>query len=145
MNHLLLTNKVDCVWGEWTPWSSCPDCYGDLSGFYKEDLETYEQIRTRRVKIRPRYRGKKCGKRNVEMGHQTGECAKSVPACPVAAGGASYLGQWQPWSKCMSECGKRGKRKRMRQCIGTSCEGDTVEEEDCPGFCPPSEPILSFA
>jgi hypothetical protein len=40
---------VDCQWGEWSAWSACPDCHGDLSGYSKDEVALFEQLRTRKV------------------------------------------------------------------------------------------------
>ena len=127
---------VDCVWGEWTPWSLCPDCFGEESGIMEEDLKEFEQTRTRKVKVRPKFRGKKCGKSFFEMGTQK-KCTKgTVPPCPEAAG-AAFVSQWLHWGTCRAPCGKDGTRERSRQCHGEECKDELEEKAKCKGYCPP--------
>ena len=42
---------VDCVMGEWGEWSPCPDCVGEESGVYQEDLEHETRFRQRKRKV----------------------------------------------------------------------------------------------
>lgn len=128
---------VDCVWAEWTSWSTCPDCFGEVSGYLREDLPDFEQVRTRKILQQRKYRGKKCGTSSIEVDTIKGQCTiENVPPCPVVASG-SYTTQWTPWTTCLAQCGKKGQRKRDRQCSSNDCNGSLEETEPCSGFCPP--------
>lgn len=149
---------VDCIWGQWEPWSRCPECHGDLSGYYESDLPTYEQSRIRKVKTQARYRGKRC-KRRIEViqvtilvsfTHATshrqqieshvGNCTtKTIPSCPQAMATEGFVGQWAEWGGCVTHsCQKAGKRTRNRDCIGNdSCKHELTETEECVKLCPP--------
>lgn len=131
---IIIFKLVDCVYGEWSAWSECPECTGDMSGYTTDDLKDFEQMRQRRVKIKAKYRGKKC-KRNIDVQYQQGKCT-DIQSCPEEAG-AAFVAQWNEWSKCFAPCGKQGRKVRKRKCIGEGCKDELEQFEDCPGFCPP--------
>ena len=132
---------VDCQWGDWKAWSECPECQGEVSGYDETALKEFEQMRTRRVKRRAKYRGKKCRK-SVDIQTQKGKCLGKIPTCPESAA-VPFVGSWTEWSPCFApKCGKaeKGKRKRTRQCHseeGKPCKGPLTQEEECPRLCPP--------
>ena len=138
--------QVDCVWAQWGPWSPCPDCHGETSGIFQDELSTYGQTRTRKVLKPHRYRGRPCKVRGrlarVEHEDNDGGCnPDNVPPCPKVAS-EPFFGQWSEWGPCIGHCGKRGKMSRHRQCISDSgssqaCPGEPLETKPCPNHCPP--------
>lgn len=133
---------VDCIWADWNPWSPCPDCMGELSGIWKEDLPDYSQTRHRRVRKPHRYRGKPCKVKGrltrVHNEERVGECTReNVPPCPHMES-QPYFSQWEMWGTCVGRCGKRGVMIRRRDCLnGDDCSGEPEESRPCPNHCPP--------
>ncbi|CAD7963513.1 unnamed protein product [Amoebophrya sp. A25] len=82
-------DPIDCVWGEWAPWSDCSvSCDGG------------QKTRDRNIAISPRNGGKLCEAR-----------AKSeVAPCSTQHCGVGCIdGEWEPfseWSPCSASCGQ---------------------------------------
>jgi hypothetical protein len=72
---------------------------------------------------------------------RVGKCAKNAKECPEE--GDPYVSQWREWGACAgSKCGKKGTKKRVRECIknedeAKQCKEKLKETEECVGYCPP--------
>jgi len=109
----------ECVWGEWGPWSVCP-----------EECGTQNKTRSRELEV-PQTEGKCKGKKE-----ETDFC--NVEPCPPE------WSTWASWSTCDCE---GGVRNRTRFCgsqeAAYKCGGDSLETEKCGDNCGPCvEPLI---
>ncbi len=72
------------------------------------------------------------------MERKTCELDTEIPPCEDDS--TPYWTPWKEWGDCEADCGKRGKRKRKRDCVVTSkrkgkCKGTDTEEGECHSAC----------
>uniref|UniRef100_A0A7S4GQJ7 Spondin-like TSP1 domain-containing protein n=1 Tax=Oxyrrhis marina TaxID=2969 RepID=A0A7S4GQJ7_OXYMA len=115
MNQCVADEPVDCRWGFWSQWSSCP-----CSGL---------QERHRVIARYGRNGGEACNGPEVQARACDAQCgAEPARNCEFST--------WTDWSDCPVSCG-RGDRIRYRTVTqhstgeGSQCQGDVREEEPC--------------
>ena len=110
-------------------------------------MTTQILCRVRKVTVDAENGGKECVESNENL-MQYRICRKDrhIVECPRKR--LSTWGSWQEWSDCRGECGKRGKRERIKLCIsidGGECEDEIPRQsEECPRMCPESMSYTVF-
>ncbi|CAD7974720.1 unnamed protein product [Amoebophrya sp. A120] len=113
---------VDCVLGDWTPWSDCSATCGPA-----------HRYRARAVAVEAAHGGNACPKKGDHKYHQSRFCHEN-PVCDEDC----KLSDWTPWSSCSVTCGDGGTQRRERKVLsagpaaqGTAC-GPLHEVRQCP-------------
>jgi len=115
--------RQDCVWDEWSEWSSCDRTCGEG-----------KRTRTRTVLTLARNGGKQCSE---SLSSEVEYCANDP--CPPECD----WDNWSTWTPCSKSCGG-GTKTRIRSCDNSAypdckCEpGSSIESDECNvEVCPP--------
>lgn len=115
---------VDCIWGNWSAWSSCDATCGGG-----------KQSRTRPERTEAAFGGKQC----IGSSKETRDCG--LTPCPVDC----EWTEWSLWSNCSKDCGGGSKERARdvkvkaensgRECTGDAQEQDACNAQPCPVDC----------
>uniref|UniRef100_A0A0N5BLK6 Uncharacterized protein n=1 Tax=Strongyloides papillosus TaxID=174720 RepID=A0A0N5BLK6_STREA len=106
-------------WSNWGEWGLCQSYSG-----------SYGQVRTRQCM------GSGCVGGNEEARHCT---PNNGGGCNVCGGSTGSWSSWSEWGLC-EETNQGYVKKRTRQCLSGSCQGNNEEIENCIQYDEPQQP-----